>query len=65
VNDRRYDSLLYSLDHAIELFSRIPTSTPAGAAAFETLKQARAMLTEALAQEASYRPGAPRVSEQS
>ncbi len=63
MNDRRYDSLLYSLDHAIELFSRIPATTPAGTAAFETLKQARAMLTEALAQEMAHRPEALRAAE--
>jgi hypothetical protein len=55
VNDKRYDSVLYSLDHAIELFSRLPTSTSAGAAAYEALQHARAMLTNAFAAEAAHR----------
>jgi hypothetical protein len=53
VNYKGYDPVLYSLDHSIELFSRLPALTSASAAAFDTLKQARAMLADALQEEQS------------
>jgi hypothetical protein len=52
VKDKRQDSLLYTLDRSIELFARTPIANATGAAAFETLKRARAMLVDALAEEA-------------
>jgi hypothetical protein len=51
VKDRRTDLLLYSLDHTIELFGRASLPQGTGAAVHTALKEARAALALALAQE--------------
>jgi hypothetical protein len=51
VNDKRYNTLVYAMDHAIEIFSQIRSSDAQCVAAFDTLKQARAMVVRALQSE--------------
>lgn len=50
VNETR-DSLITTLDSSIETFARIRSSDAMCVAAFDTLKQARAMIALALQQE--------------
>jgi hypothetical protein len=50
VNETR-DSLIHTLDSSIETFARIRSSDAMCVAAFDTLKQARAMIARALQQE--------------
>ena len=47
MNEKR-DSLLNTLDHSIAEFSRMRTPDAVCTAAFDTLKQARAMIARAL-----------------
>jgi hypothetical protein len=58
VNNRHNDQLLYSLDRTIELFGRASLPSRTGATVFAALKEARAALAPALAQEttANLRP---------
>lgn len=51
VNNKRYDAILYSMDHTIELFGQVRKPDAVCTAAFDTLKQARAMVARALQQE--------------
>lgn len=51
MQDTSPDSLLSSLDHSLDMFCRLRTSDPVSTAAFDTLKQARAMIARALAAE--------------
>ncbi len=55
VNDTR-DTLIHTLDNSIDTFARIRTSDAVSTAAFDTLKQARAMIARALEEE--HRPAA-------
>jgi hypothetical protein len=56
VNEKR-DSLLNRLDQSIAEFATMRTPEPVCTAAFDTLKQARAMIARALTGERdSYRP---------
>lgn len=48
MSQQAYDSLLNSLNSAIETLDRNRTPDPAMIAAFDTLKQARAMIVRAL-----------------
>lgn len=50
VNQTR-DSLIHTLDASIDTFARIRSSDALCVAAFDTLKQARAMIARALAEE--------------
>jgi hypothetical protein len=48
VNVNDYDLLLASLNNAVEILDANRTADPAFVAAYDTLKQARAMVVEAL-----------------
>ncbi len=48
MNDHDYNSLFSSLNDAIEILARNRTPDPAYIAAYDTLKQSRAMLVKAL-----------------
>jgi hypothetical protein len=50
VNENR-DSLIHTLDASIDTFARIRSSDALCVAAFDTLKQARAMIARALQEE--------------
>ncbi|MDO8542173.1 MAG: hypothetical protein Q7S40_17175 [Opitutaceae bacterium] len=51
MNNTRYDTLISSMDRSIELFSEIRTPDAVSVAAFDTLKQARALIAHALENE--------------
>ena len=57
VNETR-DSLITTLDSSIETFARIRSSDAMCVAAYDTLKQARAMIARALEQEHREKRGA-------
>lgn len=48
MNDHDYNSLFSSLNQAVEILARNRTSDPAFIAAYDTLKQSRAMLVKVL-----------------
>jgi hypothetical protein len=48
VNEHDYNSLFSSLNEAVEILARNRTSDPAFIAAYDTLKQSRAMLVKVL-----------------
>jgi hypothetical protein len=48
VNDHDYHSVLSSLNSAVEILDRNRTPDPAFIAAYDTLKQSRAMIVKAL-----------------
>lgn len=48
MNDHDYNALLSSLNHAVEILHRNRRPDPGFVAAFDTLKQARAMLEKNL-----------------
>lgn len=48
MEDHRSDTVLRFLDRSIELFSQLRTPDPVSAAAYDTLKQARAMIARSL-----------------
>jgi hypothetical protein len=52
VNQQAYNSLLSALDDAVAILDRNRTPDPALIAAFDTLKQARAMVVRAVEQPA-------------
>jgi hypothetical protein len=53
VNDKRPQSVIYSLDHTIELFTRTPIAHGIGAQALAALREARAQVAHAFAQESA------------
>ena len=60
MNDKRHDSVLYSLDRTIELFTHTPAAHGSGAAALEALKTARAQVAAAFAREHATSRAVPR-----
>lgn len=48
MNDHDYNSLFASLNQAVEILARNRTPDPAFIAAYDTLKQSRAMLVKVL-----------------
>ena len=53
MNDYDYNSLLSSLNHAVEILYRNRTPDPRFIAAFDTLKQARAMIEKSVGEQRS------------
>lgn len=49
MSEQTYQSLLSSLDQAVDILARHRTPDPAMTAAFDTLKQARAKIVRAIA----------------